>query len=127
MTGALIASAQRVIWLLRLEGFAAMLLGIAAAVLLAADWRLFVVAALAPDVAILGYLLGPRPGAVIYNAVHTTLGPGLVAAAAWYLGSIELATVAAAWIGHIGADRALGYGLKLPEGFRHTHLGVIGR
>ena len=27
---------------------------------------------------------------------------------------------------HIGIDRALGYGLKLPSGFKHTHLGVIG-
>jgi hypothetical protein len=27
---------------------------------------------------------------------------------------------------HIGLDRALGYGLKLPDDFRHTHLGTIG-
>ncbi|WP_415635615.1 DUF4260 family protein, partial [Paracoccus aminovorans] len=27
----------------------------------------------------------------------------------------------------IGIDRALGYGLKLPSGFRDTHLGRIGR
>lgn len=28
---------------------------------------------------------------------------------------------------HIGMDRLLGYGLKYPTGFRHTHLGRIGR
>ena len=28
------------------------------------------------------------------------------------------------WFAHIGFDRALGYGLKFPLGFRVTHLGV---
>ena len=28
---------------------------------------------------------------------------------------------------HIGFDRALGYGLKLPSGFKDTHLGRLGR
>ncbi|MEO8251465.1 MAG: DUF4260 family protein [Chloroflexota bacterium] len=28
---------------------------------------------------------------------------------------------------HIGLDRALGYGLKLPTDFRDTHLGRIGK
>ncbi|TDB99096.1 DUF4260 family protein [Actinomadura sp. 7K534] len=28
---------------------------------------------------------------------------------------------------HVGVDRALGYGLKLPDSFRHTHLGEIGK
>jgi hypothetical protein len=28
---------------------------------------------------------------------------------------------------HIGVDRALGFGLKLPTGVRDTHLGRIGR
>jgi hypothetical protein len=28
---------------------------------------------------------------------------------------------------HIGFDRALGFGLKLPTSFRDTHLGRIGR
>ena len=32
-----------------------------------------------------------------------------------------------AWAFHVGVDRALGYGLKTPDGFTHTHLGRIGR
>ena len=28
---------------------------------------------------------------------------------------------------HIGFDRALGYGLKYPSDFKHSHLGVLGR
>lgn len=30
-------------------------------------------------------------------------------------------------LAHIGFDRALGHGLEHAQGFRHTHLGVIGR
>nr|WP_312052333.1 DUF4260 family protein [Brevundimonas diminuta] len=30
------------------------------------------------------------------------------------------------WLAHIGFDRALGYGLKSPEAFGLTHLGLIG-
>jgi hypothetical protein len=31
------------------------------------------------------------------------------------------------WTSHVGMDRALGYGLKLPSGFQDTHLGRIGK
>ena len=35
--------------------------------------------------------------------------------------------LACSWAFHVGVDRALGYGLKLPENsFRSTHLGQIG-
>jgi hypothetical protein len=34
---------------------------------------------------------------------------------------------AAVLLTHIGLDRTLGYGLKLPTDFRDTHLGRIGR
>jgi hypothetical protein len=30
--------------------------------------------------------------------------------------------VALIWITHIGVDRAIGYGLKYPTGFKDTHL-----
>jgi hypothetical protein len=35
--------------------------------------------------------------------------------------------MALTWLAHIGFDRALGFGLKSPRGFAHTHLGLIGR
>jgi hypothetical protein len=31
------------------------------------------------------------------------------------------------WAFHVAVDRALGYGLKYPDSFAHTHLGWIGR
>ena len=35
------------------------------------SWPLFALGFLAPDVAMLGYFVGPRIGAVVYNVAHT--------------------------------------------------------
>lgn len=112
--------------LLRLEGFAAFAAGIAGYALLADGWLMLAVLALAPDLAMAGYLLGPRAGALAYNAAHTYLGPALLAAATWFLAP-ALLPAACVWVAHIGIDRALGYGLKSSTGFGVTHLGRIGK
>jgi hypothetical protein len=52
----------------------------------------------------IGYAAGNRIGAAAYNAAHTLVLPLI-------------------WLAHIAMDRALGYGLKLPTGFKDTHLG----
>lgn len=80
-----------------------------------------------PDLSILGYALGPRVGAYCYNSLHL-YATGAALLAAGLIGSIpDLAAVGALWLAHSGVDRMLGYGLKLPQGFTFTHLGVIGR
>jgi len=74
-----------------------------------------------------GYAAGPRIGAAVYNLFHTLLGPAVLAIG-FYAGLAEwMLPVALIWLAHIAADRLLGYGLKLPTGFRDTHLGRIGR
>jgi hypothetical protein len=75
----------------------------------------------------LGYLRGPRPGAAAYNLGHTWLLPGILAAVGILGGTPLVIDLALIWLGHIGADRLLGYGLKLPTAFQDTHLGRIGR
>ena len=108
--------------LLRVEGIA---LFISAVVLyFHADypWWLFLVLALAPDLSMIGYLAGPRTGAAAYDAAHTTLLPialGLVGVLTESEVAIQLALI---WFAHIGADRALGYGLKYPTRFQDSHL-----
>ncbi len=87
---------------------------------------LFVALILAPDVSLLAYAGGTRVGAVIYNAFHTYLPPAVVGALGVSAGSSFWVALALVWFAHIGMDRALGYGLKYPDGFRHTHLGRIG-
>jgi hypothetical protein len=73
------------------------------------------------------YLAGARPGAVAYNAMHTTIGPIALAGAGIVAAQpVELA-IALIWAAHIGFDRMLGYGLKNAAGFGFTHLGRLGR
>jgi len=80
-----------------------------------------------PDMAMVGYLLGTRLGAVAYNLAHVyALGVGLVALS-WLGPEMPgwLLAVAFLQIAHVGFDRLLGYGLKYPDSFGHTHLGWL--
>lgn len=113
--------------LLRAEGLAVALASIAAFAWNGTSWALFAVLILTPDLSMLFYLLGPRGGAVAYNAVHTYVGPALLFAASAALGATAGTAVALIWSAHIGIDRALGFGLKYGEGFGFTHLGRVGR
>ncbi|ROT31278.1 DUF4260 family protein [Micromonospora sp. HM5-17] len=83
------------------------------------------------DLSMLGYLRGPRVGALCYNLGHSYALPALLGAVAVVMAARDepvtwLGVVAVAWVFHIAVDRALGYGLKTTRGFAHTHLGPIG-
>lgn len=112
---------------LRLEGFATLLAAALFYQWFNLPWGWFALLFLAPDLAMLGYLAGSKAGALAYNLAHTyILALGLVAAGLVLHQRIGLG-LGLIWCAHIGFDRALGYGLKSPEGFRFTHLGKIGR
>lgn len=81
----------------------------------------------APDLSMVGYLGGPRLGAVAYNLVHNLAVAALLIAVGWFAALAPVALAGAVVLAHVGMDRALGYGLKLPSDFRDTHLGRIGR
>ena len=85
-------------------------------------WWLLLLLALAPDLAMLGYLAGPRAGAVAYDVVHTYVLPVLLATGGLIWDSDATLALALIWLTHIGVDRAVGYGLKYPSGFKDTHL-----
>ncbi len=112
---------------LRAEGLAAFVAGLALFGWLGGWWLAAIPLLLVPDASMIGYLRGPRLGALTYNLVHNwavglaVLGLGL----ATNLTAVALA--GAILIAHTGMDRALGYGLKLPTSFQDTHLGGIGR
>lgn len=67
------------------------------------------------DLSMLGYAFGIRIGALAYNVAHNYAAPlalwgvyaGLTAAG---VAAPALAIIAACWLFHVGADRALGYG-----------------
>ena len=108
--------------LLRIEGGAVLALALGGYFALGGSlWRL-VVRALAPELSMVGYLVGARTGAWSYNLFHTYALP-LALGAIGFWGQYRLALlVALVWIGHIGADRLVGYGLKFESGFDRTHL-----
>jgi hypothetical protein len=108
---------------LRVEALALGLAAAGAYVASGYDLLLFVVLVLLPDVSIAGYLLGRRVGSLCYNLAHVMVGP--LAVLGWGLWAGEALAVAAglAWLAHVGADRAMGLGLKYAdEPFRETHL-----
>jgi len=111
---------------LRLEGAAAFAAAIALYGHDGFSWLAFVLLFLAPDLAMVAYLAGPRAGALAYNFVHTYALPLALAFAGFALGSTVASALALIWIAHIGFDRMLGYGLKYASGFGDTHLGRMG-
>lgn len=112
---------------LRAEGVAAFAAGLALYGWLGGPWLAVVPLLLVPDASVIGYIRGPRLGAITYNVFHNwalglaVLGLGL----ATDIDAIALA--GSILIAHVGMDRAAGYGLKLPTSFHDTHLGRIGR
>ena len=112
-------------WLLRVESLT--ILAAALAVYAAYDfaWWMLPALFLVPDLSALGYLLGARTGAAVYNAAHIYAAPlalgGVAFATGWDLG-IQLALI---WVVHIAVDRLLGYGLKYADSFKHTHLDEV--
>ena len=117
----------RVRAILRLEGAAAFAAAAALYAHAGFSCKIFALLFLAPDLAMLGYLVGPGVGAGAYNAAHTQALALPLALIGFLLGRPAVLAVALIWVAHIGFDRALGYGLKYPAGFGDTHLGRIGR
>ena len=89
-------------------------------------WWLVVVFLLGPDIALfLGIGSGLEKGQLhpravpLYNALHRYWGPAALALASIVLPEGWLAA-ALAWALHVSLDRAIGYGLRTPEGFQRT-------
>ena len=114
--------------LLRLEGLGLLVLAVMLYASTGLSWLAFAILFLAPDLSFLGYLAGPRVGAVVYNIAHDTFVPVVLVVTGYiFAAHIYVLAVALIWLAHIGMDRALGYGLKYSVGFSFTHLGRIGK
>jgi len=113
--------------LLRLEGLTLFLGMILLYDVWGGSWLLFAVLFLVPDLSFLAYLADAKTGAVVYNAAHSYLAPVALMTSGFAIGDPLTLSIAMIWLGHIGIDRALGYGLKYAEGFGYTHLGRIGK
>jgi hypothetical protein len=75
----------------------------------------------------LRYLGGNKIGAFFYNLFHHKGIAILVMVAGMALPNEWILMVGIVLFGHSSVDRFFGYGLKTSEGFKYTHLGMIGR
>jgi len=90
-------------------------------------WGWYALLFLTPDLSMLGYLRSPRLGSWTYNLIHHK---GLAVALyvlGYLLSTPWLMFAGTILLGHSSLDRVFGYGLKYPDAFKNTHLGVIGR
>ena len=111
---------------LRLDGLVLLAGSLALFATTGQPWWLVPLVIFLPDVFMIGYLGSTRVGAVAYNAGHTYLAAGTVAAVGLLTNSDLVTAFGLLWFAHIGMDRLAGFGLKYDDSFQHTHLGWIG-
>lgn len=113
--------------LIKLEDVAKMLLAYLGTLYLGFPGWMFYVWLFVPDVSMIGYLINPRVGALLYNFVHHQGTAIIVLLAGFYWSSDNLQFAGLVLWGHSSMDRIFGYGLKYADHFKHTHLGWIGK
>lgn len=112
---------------LRWEAFTGLLLALWLYAHMGFAWSTFALYFLLPDLALLAYLFGnAHRAAWLYNLTHNTIGAALLGVMALALNAPVLMQAGLIWFAHACFDRTLGYGLKYGQGFRVTHLGLIG-
>ena len=114
-------------WVLRAESLALFVAGVLLYLQLNGNGLWLLPLLLAPDISMIGYLGGPRLGAITYNLAHNLATALVLLGIGWFAAIAPLALAGAILVAHVGMDRTLGYGLKLPTDFKDTHLGRIGR
>jgi hypothetical protein len=80
---------------------------------------------LAPDLGMLGYVAGPSTGALTYNLLHHKAVAVILMGIGFWLSVPVMLLMGLLIYAHSSFDRVLGYGLKYPDAFRHTHLGWL--
>ena len=111
---------------LRAEGLAVLAAGLAGFLFLGLPWWAFLLLLMLPDLSMLGYVRGPRVGAIAYNVAHDLATGAAIGGLGVAIGSVPVVAIGVIFVAHSGMDRMMGYGLKLPSSFKDTHLGQIG-
>ena len=112
---------------LKVEELLMFLLGIYLFSQLDYSWWWFPALILLPDIGLLGYLLSPKTGAIIYNGFHHK-GIAIVLLFIGIYFQIELLQLIGIMLfSHASMDRIFGYGLKYFNAFNNTHLGEIAK
>ncbi|EOL45176.1 DUF4260 domain-containing protein [Enterococcus caccae] len=108
--------------ILQLEDGALFLLALTLYIKLGFPILYFFLFLLLPDITILGYRHDPIIGAKLYNLGHTLVLPVALTFISLFTSTSFLLAVSLIWAAHIFMDRAMGYGLKYSDAFKHTHI-----
>ena len=112
-------------YIIKLEELAMFGLSIWALYILNAPWWCYLLLLLGPDISFIGYAAGNRVGAYVYNLFHHKGIAVLMYVTGVLIHDTNLQIAGIILFGHSSMDRFFGYGLKLMEGFKFTHLGPI--
>ncbi|MFK7730564.1 MAG: DUF4260 domain-containing protein [Pseudomonadales bacterium] len=88
------------------------------------SWGLFAVLFFIPDLSLFAYLKGPKIGGTVYNLAHCFIGPILLGFFSLYSANPLLQAISLIWLAHAAFDRAIGWGLKYPDSFCNTDMGL---
>ncbi|AQG78070.1 DUF4260 domain-containing protein [Spirosoma montaniterrae] len=88
-------------------------------------WWWFPALLLLPDISMIGYLVNPAVGAVLYNVVHHKGLGILIGLLGLATGNQYLMLAGVILLAHSSMDRVAGYGLKYFDSFKHTSLGLL--
>jgi hypothetical protein len=113
--------------ILRIEEAAMFGLCIYALSLFHVSWWVYLLLLIAPDISIAGYGINKAVGAVSYNLFHHKGIAVVMFVTGFILRDEWMQIIGIILFGHSSMDRMFGFGLKLPEGFNHTHLEIIGK
>lgn len=111
--------------ILKIEEALMFLLSVYLFSLLSFKWWLYPALILLPDIGMLGYIFNNRIGSVTYNIFHHKGLAIIIYFLGIYFPNETIQLIGIIIFGHSSLDRILGYGLKFPDSFKHTHLGVL--
>ena len=113
--------------IIKLEELAMFGLSLWALYFLDAEWWYYPLLLLGPDISMIGYAGGNKLGAFMYNLFHhkgVAIGIFIMG---FLLPEMIIQLTGIILFGHSSMDRMFGYGLKLKEGFKYTHLGLLNK
>ena len=111
--------------IIKLEELAMFGLSVWALYFFNAEWWCYLLLLLGPDISMIGYAVGNKLGAFMYNLFHHKGVAILFFILGLLIPNMLLQLTGIILFGHSSMDRMFGYGLKLREGFKYTHLGLI--
>jgi hypothetical protein len=108
--------------LLKLDSFALFVLSLLLYHVVGFSWWIFLACFFLPDLGMLGYLINTRVGAASYNLLHHLGLPIICISLGALIAHPALLAAGIILLSHSAFDRTMGYGLKYPDAFKHTHL-----